>query len=80
MWDKTATIEFSKPGRGTVSARFLLTDQMLADIRAHTAHGDKYLPEFRVDITDNHGDLVARGFKTVYIRRKHISKVAVSGA
>jgi hypothetical protein len=53
---------------------------MLADIRAHTAHGDKYLPEFRVDITDNHGDLVARGFKTVYIRRKHISKVAVSGA
>jgi hypothetical protein len=53
---------------------------VLNDIHTHTAHGDKYLPEFRVDITDNHGDLVARGFKTVYIRRKHEPKNAVSCA
>ena len=80
VWDKTATIEFRKPGRGTVSARFHLTDQMLNDIHTHTALGDKYLPEFRVDITDNNGDLVARGFKTLYIRRKHATKDAVSCA
>ena len=77
-WDKTATNEFRKPGRGTVNARVHLTGQMLTDIRTHTAHGDKYLPEFRVDITDNDGDLVARGFKTLYIRRKHATKDAVS--
>jgi hypothetical protein len=80
VWDKTATIEFMKPGRGTVRARFHLTDQILTDIGAHTAHGENYLPEFRVDITDNDGDLVARGFKTVNIRRKHVSKDAVSYA
>lgn len=70
VWDKAATIEFKKPGRGTVSAHFLLTDPMLADIRTHTANGDKYLPEFTIDITDSDGDLVARGIKTIYIRRK----------
>jgi acyl-coenzyme A thioesterase PaaI-like protein len=80
VWDKTATIEFRKPGRGKVSARFHLTDQMITDIHTHTAHGDKYLPEFRVDITDNDGDLVAQGFKTLYIRRKNVSKDAVSCA
>jgi hypothetical protein len=69
-----------KPGRGTVSARFHLTDQMLTDIHTHTAHGDKYLPELSVDITNNDGDLVARGFKTLHIRRKHVSKDAVSCA
>jgi hypothetical protein len=80
VWDKTATIEFMKPGRGTVNARFHLTDQMLTDIHAHTAHGEKYLPEFRVEITDNDGNLVTRGFKTLYIRRKHPTNDAVSCA
>ena len=48
VWDKAATIQFRKPGRGTVSARFLLTDQVLTDIRTQTADGDKYLPEFSI--------------------------------
>lgn len=70
VWDQAATIKFKKPGRGTVSAHFLLTDRVIADIRTQTADGDKYLPEFSVDITDSDGELVARGFKTLYIRRK----------
>jgi len=78
VWDKAATIEFKKPGRGTVSARFLLTDRVIAEIRTQTAEGGKYLPEFRVDITDSNGDLVARGFKTLYIRRKQRSNDAVT--
>ena len=70
VWDKAATIEFKKPGRGTVSAHFLLTDRTIADIRTQTANGDKYLPEFSVDIIDDSGERVARGIKTLYIRRK----------
>jgi len=76
VWDKTATIDFKKPGRGTVSARFFLTDGMLSDIRTQTANGDKYLPEFNIDITDSDGELVARGIKTLYIRRKQRSRDA----
>jgi acyl-coenzyme A thioesterase PaaI-like protein len=70
VWDKNAAIEFRKPGRGTVNARFLLTDSVMTEIYAQTANGEKYLPEFEVDITDNTNELVARGFKTLYIRRK----------
>jgi hypothetical protein len=73
VWDKAATIEFKKPGRGTVSAHFLLADRKIADIRTQTASGDKYLPDFSVDIIDCHGELVARGIKTLYIRRKQRS-------
>jgi len=78
VWDKAAAIEFNKPGRGTVSARFLLSDRVIADIRSQTADGDKYLPEFSVDITDDNGELVARGFKTLYIRRKQRSNDAAT--
>lgn len=80
VWDKTATIQFRKPGRGTVSARFHLTDQVLIDIRTQTANGDKYLHEFSVDIIDSDGELVARGIKTLYIRRKQGSNDAVMKA
>jgi hypothetical protein len=70
VWDKAAAIEFLKPGRGTVSAHFLLSDQMIADIRRATAGGAKYLPRFSVDIMDEAHERVAQGFKTLYIRRK----------
>ena len=53
-----------------MSAHFLLTDRTIADIRTQTANGDKYLPEFSVDIIDDSGERVARGIKTLYIRRK----------
>ena len=53
-----------------VTARFRLTDAMLADILSQTADGNKYLPEFSVDITDEADEQVARCFKTLYIKRK----------
>lgn len=70
VWDQHASIDYLKPGRGTVTARFRLDDVILADIRAHTADGEKYLPKFTVDITDAAGDLVARVERTLYVRKK----------
>ncbi|MDJ0766408.1 MAG: DUF4442 domain-containing protein [Myxococcota bacterium] len=70
VWDKSAIIEFKRPGRGAVSAHFFLTDQMISDVHANTREGAKYLPEYSVDITDTDGGLVARGYKRLYIRKK----------
>ncbi|WP_227107094.1 DUF4442 domain-containing protein [Chromobacterium rhizoryzae] len=70
VWDKSGSIDYVKPGRGTVSARFRLTPGMLEDIRLRTASGDKYLPQLQVDIVDQQNELVARVFKTLYIKRK----------
>lgn len=70
VWDKSGSIEYLTPGRGTVSARFVLTEGRLAEIRAQAAGGDKVLPEFDVDITDPSGTVVAKVHKTLYVRLK----------
>ncbi|GAA3929222.1 DUF4442 domain-containing protein [Luteimonas lutimaris] len=70
VWDKAATIDFIKPGRGMVSAEFDLGDDVLGQIRDATAGGDKYLHWFETDVTDTGGDVVARVRKQVYVRRK----------
>jgi acyl-coenzyme A thioesterase PaaI-like protein len=70
VWDKSAEIEFIRPGKGTVSAHFLVTDEMLKEIKDKTANGDKFLPSYQVAIIDEDGELVAKATKTLYIRRK----------
>ena len=70
VWDKAASIDFIKPGTGTVSATFTLTETMLTQIREATANGDKTLPVWPVEVTDSAGEVVARIDKTLYIRRK----------
>lgn len=70
VWDKSADIEFIKPGTGTVSATFIITDDMLKEIKEKTANGDKFLPTYPVVIIDEQGEIVAKANKTLYIRRK----------
>lgn len=70
VWDQAGSIEFLKPGRGTVSADFELDDATVEAFREATAGGDKYLHWFQTDIVDGEGDTVARVRKQVYARRK----------
>ena len=70
VWDKAAHIEYIKPGRCTVRAKMQVSEETLADIRQRTAQGEKYLPEFSIDVVDEQGVVVARVLKTLYVRRK----------
>lgn len=70
VWDRRACIDYLKPGRGTVTARFRIDDTTLAAILQNTAGGEKYFPEFTVEITDAQGEVVAKVLKTLYVRRK----------
>ncbi|HIY69906.1 MAG TPA: DUF4442 domain-containing protein [Candidatus Luteimonas excrementigallinarum] len=70
VWDQAGTIEFLKPGRGTVHAAFELEEAALAAIRAATADGAKYLHWFETEVIDAAGEVVARVRKQVYARRK----------
>lgn len=70
VWDKSASIEFVRPGRGTVTARFEMSDERLKEIQAATASGDKYLPTWDVEVVDSEGEVVARVHKVLYVRRK----------
>lgn len=69
VWDKAATIDFVKPGRGTVQATIRLTDEEVDAIRAATERSRKHLPEWTVEVRDEEGEVVARVTKTLYVRR-----------
>lgn len=70
VWDKSADIDYIKPGKGIVTADFLITDAMIEDILLHTAAGEKYLPEIAVVVKDSQGETVAKLNRKLYIRRK----------
>ena len=70
VWDKHAEIDYIAPGKTHVHAHFKITDGIVEDIRAKTANGEKYIPEFLVDIKDDNGQLVAQVRRRVYIKLK----------
>jgi acyl-coenzyme A thioesterase PaaI-like protein len=70
VWDQAAEIVFERPGRGTVSASFVLDPATVAEIRAETADGEKHLRWFATDVVDAGGEVVARVRKQLYVRRK----------
>ncbi len=41
VWDKMATIEFVRPGTGTVTAHFEVNQEQLRDIKEKTQNGQK---------------------------------------
>ena len=70
VWDKSAQIEFIKPGTGTVTAHFEVSQDEIDSIKEKTANGEKYLPQFEVEVINEQGELVAKALKTLYIRKK----------
>jgi len=69
VWDKSATIEFLKPGRGVVSATVRVSPSELEAIRAATAEGVPAYPEWTIEILDDEGSVVAAIGKTLYVRK-----------
>jgi acyl-coenzyme A thioesterase PaaI-like protein len=69
VWDKAASINYRKPGTGTVSAAFSVPDELVSSLRSMTPD-EKRLVDLTVDVKDEAGDVVAHVVKTLYIRRK----------
>lgn len=70
VWDKAATIQFKKPGLGKVKADFLLTQEVIDEIKASCEASVKTDKIFKVEIRDESGKLIAEVDKTLYIRKK----------
>jgi acyl-coenzyme A thioesterase PaaI-like protein len=69
VWDKAASIDFRKPGRGRVFAEFRLDEASIEAVRRATHAGDKHLPTLDVQVMDERGDVVAAVHKVLYVRR-----------
>lgn len=70
VWDKAATINFRKPGKGTVHAEFNVTEEHLNEIREALKDQNKMDYHFKVEIKDDAGKLIADVDKVIYIRKK----------
>jgi acyl-coenzyme A thioesterase PaaI-like protein len=69
VWDKTATIDYRKPGKGLVSAEFQLSDELIDSLRGMQPD-EKRLVDLTVVVKDEEGGVVAHVVKTEYIKRK----------
>ena len=70
VWDKSASIRFRRPGRGTVRAEFRLTAEQIEEIRAALAKEEKMEREFGIEVRDASGEMVAEVKKLLHFRRK----------
>ena len=72
VWDKSATIEFVKPGKSTVTAQFELTDEVINGIVERAKSGQPVIETFHVDVVDSDQNTIARVQKKIYIRKRAI--------
>ncbi|MHB8418398.1 MAG: DUF4442 domain-containing protein [Myxococcales bacterium] len=70
VWDKAASIRFKRPGRGTLHARFVLTEEELAAVRAGLEGARSLDRLYRIELTDASGRVHAVVEKTVYVGRR----------
>ena len=70
VWDKAASIEFLKPGRGRVTATFHVPQEQIEEIRAAAERGEKVEPVLTAEVVGDDGTPVARVTKRLWVRKK----------
>ena len=70
VWDKSASIRFRRPGRTTLHARFVITDEEVDAIRAALRDERSTDRVYSVDLMDGDGVVHATVEKTIHVRRK----------
>ena len=80
VWDKTARIDFVKPGRSKLSARFEVPNAELAAIREALGRERSALRTYSVDLVDSRGEVCARVEKVLYFKRNQPSPPGVSSS
>ena len=70
VWNKSAQIEFLRPGRGPVTATFHVPPEKIDEIRVAADRGEKVEPVLVVEIVADDGTLIARVTETLWVRKK----------
>ncbi len=70
IWDKKASINFKRPGRGTVHAIFEIPLKKLEEIKHEVDQEETRNFDFSSEVLDANNEIVALVSKTVYIRKK----------
>lgn len=70
VWDKSAEIIYKKPIKKKVSARFLITDEILEKIKQEVNQNGEYNLKLPIDFIDKNNISHARVNKVLYIANK----------
>ncbi len=73
VWDRSASIRFRKPGRGTLRARFLLPEEEIVDIRRTLEEESTTDRRYTVDLVGEEGEVHATVEKVVHVRKSEES-------
>ncbi len=68
VWDKAATIQFKKPGRATLYARFVISENDIEAMRTELLRAPNLERGFHVDLTDRAGTVHASIDKAIHVR------------
>lgn len=70
VWDKSAKIDFLKPGKGKVNAIFEILDNELIQIKKETDTSGKKTFFFTAQIKNKNNEIIATVEKEIYVRKK----------
>jgi acyl-coenzyme A thioesterase PaaI-like protein len=70
VWDKAASIQFKKPGRESLHARFIVDNEELAAIRAALETQRSIDRHYSIELKDASGNVCATVEKLIYIRKQ----------
>jgi hypothetical protein len=70
VWDKSASIRFRKPGRGTVFASFRVSEEQIREIKQALNSQEKIERSFKVELKDESGGVIAEVEKLLHVRKK----------
>jgi len=70
VWDKSAHIKFKKPIKKTVYSRFLITDEILEEIKENVKQKGSYTIDLPVLFQDKLDIVYAEILKTIYVADK----------
>ncbi|HKG14521.1 MAG TPA: DUF4442 domain-containing protein [Pyrinomonadaceae bacterium] len=73
VWDKAASIRFRRPGRTTLSAKFVVDGSEVEAIKTELQGRKSVDRVYKVDLVDDAGKVHAEVEKTLYIARREVS-------
>ncbi len=74
VWDKSANIEFVKPGKGTVKVVFEISKEKLEALKKDIDEKGRNTYFFETKITNSKNETVARIKKEIYVKKKNFNK------
>lgn len=69
VWDKSASIDFLRPGTGEVHAIFHISPEELNEVRSIVERERKTIRHYEVEVKGEQGEVVALVKKELYVRK-----------